>query len=326
MNRLLLCFLPIVVLLLACSDQQKPPASPESASAAEEAHEARAATPEAAPIPALPDLVAVAGKITVYFIDVSLGDAIYIRTPTGEDILIDGGDSANEVSAFLDALGESAIDVVVPSHAHADHIRGLVRVMQERQVGAVWTNGESYTTNVYQSLTAAITASGAVKQVAKPGDTFSLGQVRFTVLAPASLTANPNNNSLVLRMDCGASSFMFTSDAEIEAERLMVASSAGLDIDVLKLGHHGSRTSTSAQLLTATTPRLAVYVARQGNQYGHPHQETLQRLAAAGVPVTGTGAAGATVVVQTACDDEFSVSPQTANFATITAPAATTSL
>jgi competence protein ComEC len=287
-----------------------PTTTPPSSAAEEAASEAAAAaTPEAVNT-ALPSVSASPGLLLVYFFDVSLGDAIYIRTPTGEDVVIDGGDSRSELSAFLDALGETALDVVVASHPHADHIGGLPQVVTERQVASVWTNGQTYTTNIYRDLEAAIASSGAVKHVGTPGATFTVGGVLFTVLAPVNVGSNINDNSLVVRMDCGESSFLFTGDAETSSENEMIVLNRNLDVDVLKLGHHGSRTSTSMQLILAISPKLAIYQARVGNQYGHPHQETLDRLASAGVPVFGTGAAGGTVVVSTACDDQFSVAPQ----------------
>ncbi len=290
--------------------------APPSASGEEEAQEASAAEPPGTGVESsgAPQVATVLGILYVYFFDVSLGDAIYVRTPTGEDVIIDGGDSRSELSAFLDALGETAIDVVFASHAHADHIGGLPRVVLESQVGSVWTNGQTYTTNVYRDLEAAITSSGAAKQVGTPGVTFTVGGVLFTVLAPERIGSNINDNSLVVRMDCEESSFLFTGDAETSSENEMILLGRNLDVDVLKLGHHGSRTSTSMQLILASSPRLAIYQAQPGNQYGHPHQETLDRLGGAGVPVFGTGVAGGTVIVSTACDDQFSVSPHLDGF------------
>ena len=139
------------------------------------------------------------------------------------------------------------------------------RRLQERQVGSVWTNGQPFTTNLFRDLEAAITSSGAEKHAGTPGATFTVGGVLFTVLAPASLASNVNDNSLVVRMDCGESSFLFTGDAETSSENEMIVLGKNLDVDVLKLGHHGSRTSTSSQMILATTPMLAIYQARDAN-------------------------------------------------------------
>jgi competence protein ComEC len=248
-----------------------------------------------------------AGLLHVYFLDVTLGDAVYIRTPGGEDIIIDGGDDPHELSLYLDQLGQQEIDLVIASHPHADHIRGLTRVVRERTVLEIWTNGESASTGVARDLDAAVAVSPGTKRVSRAGDTMSLGGVNLTVLWPATLGGNTNDNSVVVRLDCGGSSFLFTGDAEANAERAMIAAGANLDIDVLKVGHHGSRTSTSAAFISATRPLIGVYQARVGNRYGHPHQEVLDRLAAANVTVYGTGAAGGTVVVSTACDGEYQV-------------------
>ncbi|HLF79736.1 MAG TPA: MBL fold metallo-hydrolase [Dehalococcoidia bacterium] len=318
-RRLLSCLLlSLVVLGLACSNS--PAAKAPTSSQEEEASEASGASPSSADgTGSLTPVAAIVGRLDVYFFDVSLGDAIYIRTPTGEDVVIDGGDSRNELSTFLDQLGETAIDVVVASHPHADHIGGLPRLVNERQVGQVWDNGEPYTTQVFKDLASAIAGKGVPEHSGKVGDSFTVGGVKFTVLGPLSIGRNINDNSLVIRADCGSSSFLFAGDAEFDSDSKMVASGEDLDVDVLKLGHHGSRTSTSTQLIAATTPRLAIYQARVGNQFGHPHQETLDRLAAAHVPTFGTGAAGGTVVVSTACDDVFSVSPHFDGFADVLA-------
>ena len=300
----------------ATATATRPSSAPE-----EEARETAGPPSGASAGSPLPAVASGQALLYVYFFDVSLGDAIYIRTPSGQDAIIDGGDSRDELSAFLDQLGETAIDVIVASHPHADHIGGLPRVVAERPVGTVWTNGQTYTTNLYRELEDAIVASGATKHAGQVGETFTLGGVIFTILAPARLGNNTNDNSLVVRADCGLSSFLFTGDAETSSENEMIVSGQNLDVDVVKLGHHGSRTSTSSQFIQATSPRLAIYQARPGNQYGHPHQESLNRLAAASVPTFGTGAAGGTVVVSTACDDQFSVSPQFGAFPTVPAPA-----
>jgi competence protein ComEC len=303
----------IVCLALACAGS-KPDAS---SSADEEAREsARAAPPATQARSSVPALAPAPGRLDVYVFDVSLGDAIYIRTPTGEDLVIDGGESSDELSAFLDILGEPAIDVLVATHPHADHIGGLARVIRERQVGVIWTNGQPYTTKLFKELEEAITSSGAQRNAGKPGDTFTIGGVKFSILAPSRIRSNVNDNSLVLRMDCGASSFLFTGDAETGAENDMIAAHQELDVDVLKLGHHGSRTSSSRQMILASTPRLAVYSALEGNEYGHPHIETLDRLRTENVPTFGTKDAGGTVVVSTFCDDQFSVTPRFGDFTT----------
>lgn len=297
--------------------------APSGSSEEESREAAQPASSEAEVDEVLPNLAPTPGLLYVYFFDISLGDAIYIRTPTGEDVIIDGGDSRNELSILLDQLNEGAIDVVIASHPHADHIGGLPRLITERQVGSVWSNGETYTTQVYKDLKAAIAAKGLTENAGHPGDTFTLGGVAFTFLAPARIGSNINDNSLVVRMECGESSFLFTGDAEKSSEDLMIVTEqALLDVDVLKLSHHGSRYATSSELILATTPRLAIYQARVGNQYGHPHPETLVRLADKGVPVFGTGLAKGTVVVSTACDDQFSISPHLDGFADLAVLAA----
>ena len=199
-------------------------ATPLSSAPEEEAREKAEPPSGASAGSPLPSVASGQGLLYVYFFDVSLGDAIYIRTPSGQDAIIDGGDSRDELSAFLDHLGETAIDVVVASHPHADHIGGLPRVVVERPVGSIWSNGQTYTTNLYRDLEAAIAASSTTRNAGKVGDTFSLGGVTFTFLAPSRLGSNVNDNSLVVRMDCGPLSFLFTGDAETGSENEMIVS------------------------------------------------------------------------------------------------------
>ncbi|HLF77191.1 MAG TPA: MBL fold metallo-hydrolase [Dehalococcoidia bacterium] len=313
----LLAFL--AVLAVACTEGNAPAPVATSASGEEEQAEGlvRATATPAPGRASVPRLVPEPGRLDVYFFDVSLGDAIYIRTPANLDVVIDGGESDDELSAFLDTLGETEIDVLIASHPHADHIGGLARVIRERKVGAVWTNGQPYTTTLFKDLEEAIASAGVPKNAGAPGTTFMLGEVKFSILAPSRIRSNVNDNSLVVRMDCGTSSFLFTGDAETSAENDMIGSRQELDVDVLKLGHHGSRTSSSRQMILASTPRLAVYSALEGNEYGHPHTETLERLRAENVATFGTRDAGGTVVVSIACDDQFSVTPKLGGFATI---------
>jgi competence protein ComEC len=211
------------------------------------------------------------GGLEVHVVAVSLGDAIYVRAPSGVDRVIDGGNNRDELAEYLLSIGETEIDIVVASHPDADHIRGLIRNVEDFSPAEIWVNGEARTTNVAEEFDAAAAASGATVEVGRQGDLLQLGTVNLEVLHPVSLGSDANDNSLVLRLDAGESSALFTSDLEVAGEAELIAAGVPLDIDFLKVGHHGSRSSTSAPFLAATMPDLAVYSALDGNRFGHPH-------------------------------------------------------
>ncbi len=154
----------------------------------------------------------------------------------------------------------------------------------------VYTNGEEKDTQTYRNFMASIQAEEAQLQVPRRGDSIQLGPLTFKVLHPQTLTGNSNDNSVVLHLGCGTLDVLFTGDAEASAEGEMLVQSVVPvpDVDVLKVGHHGSRTATSEMFLEITQPEYGIISAGQENTYGHPHEETLQRLAQAGVQLLYT--------------------------------------
>ncbi len=224
------------------------------------------------------------GRLHVWFLDVGQGDAILIRTPDGRHILVDGGPSP---SALLDQLGEvlpfwaRSLDLVVLTHPDADHAAGLIPVFDRYRVAGVVDTVSPGEKNSAAWLAAA-GASKARRQEAVRGLRIVAGALVLTVLNPASQNSpidDGNNGSIVLRLDYGRSSALLTGDAEGEAEQAMLAAGVPLRADVLKVGHHGSSASTSAQFLAAVQPRLAVISVGAENRFGHPSPELLARLA-----------------------------------------------
>ena len=226
---------------------------------------------------------------TVHFIDVGQGDAILVEVGDA-DILVDGGPSGADVLAYLGGQDVPDIDLLVATHPHADHIGGLDEVLGQYDVLEVWTNGATATTQAYQDFAAAVGAEGAVERDARRGDSTRFSGVALTVLHPTdSLSGDTNTDSIVLRLSCGSVDVLLTGDATADSEASMVAdASVELDADVLKVGHHGSKTSTSDAFLSAVTPTDAVISVGAGNTYGHPTQEALGRLAAHGATVHRT--------------------------------------
>jgi competence protein ComEC len=229
------------------------------------------------------------GLLQVHFIDVSQGDSVLIITPEGKVALIDGGESGSGALEYLRSVGIDHIDLMVATHPHSDHIGGLVDVLQALPVTEVVTNGQPHTTSVYEHFLDAIAAAKATYTEVTRGDTLKLGSLTFDVLHPVSPTGDDlNSQSVVLRLAYGKVSFLFTGDAGKEAEADMLASGANVQAQVLKVGHHGSSSASSASFLAAVGPEAAIYGCGVGNSYGHPHAETITALEDVETKIYGT--------------------------------------
>ncbi|MBI4329606.1 MAG: MBL fold metallo-hydrolase [Chloroflexi bacterium] len=237
-------------------------------------------------------------QVAVTFFDVGeSGDGILVATWEEKYMLIDGGRRNSGVVGALQALQVPRIDVLVATNPDADHIGGLIDVLKTVPVGEVWLSGDTNTTITFEDFLDAVSASQAEVHAARQEDVIRLGSLSAQVVNPSEpLFQSRNDNSVALRLEFGQVSFLFTGDMEAKAEGRLVQSGVNLRATILKLGHHGSRTSTSAPFLAAVQPEVAVYQAGADNRYGHPHPETLALLAAAGVPVYGTGRNGVIVI------------------------------
>ncbi len=235
--------------------------------------------------------------MTVHFIDVGQGDAALIVMPSGETMLIDAGPNASEKNllAYLEKISVKTIDYAIFTHPHEDHIGGADSVLRTYPVETVILPDADASTATYERMLDAIDDADCACITAQSGDTYSLGAAQFTILAPNSDTYNNTNNySIVLRLTYGKSAFLFTGDAEIlsEDEILSIYGTAGLRADVLKLGHHGSSTSTSDPFLDAVSPQIAIASCGRGNEYGHPHLETREKLTKRGITFLRTDVNG----------------------------------
>ncbi|HKP52332.1 MAG TPA: ComEC/Rec2 family competence protein [Chloroflexia bacterium] len=259
-------------------------------------------------VPGLP--ASPTGGIEVHFINVGQGDSILILAPGQVAVLIDGGYGGMGTVEYLQALGVERVTLMVATHPHADHIGGLVDVLHAMPVDEVVTNGRSYTTQVYEQFLDAIAASKARYREVHRGDTLSAGDMAFQVLNPESgeKYSDLNDSSIVLRLVHGPTSFLFTGDAESVAEKHMLTSNQSLQATILKVGHHGSKTSSKPEFLEAVQPEVAIYSAGVNNPYGHPHQSTLDALARVYATVYGTDVNGTIVV--TAEDSGYNVFTQ----------------
>ncbi len=190
---------------------------------------------------------------------------------------------------------------MVATHTHTDHIGGLIDILARYQVNDIWLNGDNATSATFAQFMDSVNAEGASIWEAERGNTIHAGNLTFTVLNPARpLFSDQNNNSIVLSLKYGGVDFLFTGDAENKAEAAMLLQSVVPvpDVEILKAGHHGSRTASSPDFLNAIRPETAVYSAATGNSYGHPHKETLIYLDNIGAKIYGTDVHG-TIVITT---------------------------
>ncbi|MGN0545941.1 MAG: ComEC/Rec2 family competence protein [Acutalibacteraceae bacterium] len=225
-----------------------------------------------------------AESFSVHYIDVGQGDCI-LTVCNGKTLLIDAGENGNEATVinYLRAHGVKSLDYVIATHPHSDHIGSLAEVIEEFGVSNVimprLPESLTPTTKTYTDFLNAVKASGAKVIAAKPGSSYTLGSAEFEILAPIDYnTESLNNVSVVTRLVYGGKSFLFTGDAEKEVELDLIDSGAIIDSDVLKVGHHGSKTSSSKDFLNAVSPEICVIMCGENNDYGHPHKEVLNRL------------------------------------------------
>ena len=244
-----------------------------------------------------------AGALEIHFIDVGQGDAVAIRTPADRWILVDAGPrdegfdaGERRVVPFLRSRGAERVEALVLTHPHADHIGGAPAVINAIPVGRVIDPGLPAGTPWYLDALRAAEARRVPWSEAREGRSLALDGVvvEFLWPRPGSLdfVADANKISAVMRVRYGGFSALLTGDAGDEEEAAVLARHPGLRAQLLKAGHHGSRTSTSAALLDAARPGLVVVSAGRRNRYGHPAPETLRRLEARGIPVARTDREG----------------------------------
>lgn len=220
------------------------------------------------------------GNLEVHFIDVGQADCILVKNNSNA-MLIDAGnnDDGEIIKSYLKEQNITRLDYVIGTHPHEDHIGGLDVVINNYDIGTIIMPKKSTTTQTFKDVVNAIKNKGLAITNPVVGTKYTLGGAEFTILAPNKDYGDElNNYSVGIRIVYGNNSFVFTGDAEEEAERDIIATGLELKADVLKLGHHGSSTSTSNQFLKAVSPKHAVITCGKDNDYGHPHRETMTKI------------------------------------------------
>lgn len=238
-------------------------------------------------------------SLEVHFLDVGQADSILVKAPGGV-MLIDAGNNADadDVVSYLKNQGVSKIDVLVGTHPHEDHIGGLDAVIDTFDVSKIYMPKASTTTKTFEDVLLAIQRKGLKVTTPTAGSSFDLGSANCTILAPNSDTYDDlNDYSIVLKMEYGQTSFLFTGDAETASEQEMLQKKYDLKADVLKVGHHGSSSSTSPAFLKAVSPKHAVISVGKNNQYGHPDSVILNRLSVYGAEIYRTDESGTIIAI-----------------------------
>lgn len=234
--------------------------------------------------------------LTIHFIDVGQADCALLECG-GEYLLIDGGnrEDGQLVVSYLEQQGVESLTAVVCTHAHEDHVGGLPSVLAVYPTQAVYAPTNTYASKVFDNFLYYTDQQGLSVTIPAPGDELRVGDTALTVLGPVKTYPDANNTSIVLKVQYGETAFLFTGDMETTAENDMMDYWDGrmdFTCDVLKMGHHGSNTSTSYRLLHEVSPTHAVISVGEGNDYGHPHKEPMTRLKQAGVVALRTDQLG----------------------------------
>lgn len=233
--------------------------------------------------------------LKVMYLDVGQGDAILIQSQ-GEAMLIDAGekDQGSTVNAYLEQENIKSLKYIICTHPHSDHIGGMAEVIREYNADDIFLGKQKYDTDTYNNLISLAEKKNITKIYPKAGDTYKLGGSSFEFLTPLGKDYgdNTNNYSLVIKLTNGKNSFLFTGDMEEEAEKDLLSEGWDLETDVLKVGHHGSLTSSSLEFLRAVDPVYAVISVGKDNSYGHPSSITLANLEDEDVQVYRTDVMG----------------------------------
>ena len=236
--------------------------------------------------------------LSVHYIDVGQADAALLFSG-GKTMLVDGGnrEDSNLIAAYLKKHSVSHLDYVICTHAHEDHVGGLSGALSVSSAGEIFAPKTEADTKVYKNFKTKAKEQGVAVKNPSPGESFTFGESTAEFLGPVTeKTDELNNTSLVLKVTCGEKSFLFTGDAERDEELSIIDAGYDVSATVLKVGHHGSNSSTSYPFLREVMPEIAVISVGKNNDYGHPDDKVLTRLRDAGVTVFRTDELGDIII------------------------------
>lgn len=248
--------------------------------------------------------------LEVHFIDVGQGDATLIKCGE-ETMLIDAGDNSKgtALQKYLKQQGVDSLDYVIATHPDADHIGGMDVIIYKFDCGKIFMPDVEKDTETYQELLDAMEYKGYQKTVPKVGDTYTLGSASFQMISPALTYSETNNNSIVIRLLHGENSFLFTGDAEVQAQQEMTYGGLEIKSDVMKIPHHGGTGSHQKWFYSEVQPTYAVISCGKDNDYGHPHKEVLDVLKELGVSVFRTDEQGSIIATSNGTQITWNTSP-----------------
>lgn len=250
-------------------------------------------------------------RMEVHFLDVGQGDSIYISCD-GYHMLVDAGnnDKGTAVWSYLKQQGVETLDYVIGTHPDADHIGGLDVILYKFDCGTILMPDVENETRTYEDVLQVMEDKGYKAAEPEAGDAYSLGEASFTVIAPSGeYGSDLNNASVGILLEHGENRFLMTGDAEEAAEEDILEKGLDISADVYKAGHHGSNTASTEDFLEAVDPSYAVISCGEGNSYGHPHAEVMNRLRNRGVEVFRTDEQGTIVAVSDGKDLFWNCAP-----------------
>ena len=297
MKKYLSILLILCMCLTACTATNHATSTSEKSQSDTTSGEAVQSGPEETAAKA-PDTSKPEGTLEVHYIDVGQGDATLIKCGS-HAMLIDGGNNnkGTTVQLYLKKQGVESLDYVIGTHPDADHIGGLDVIVYKYNCDTVIMPDYEKDTKTYQELVDVIHDKNMKITYPVVGEQYALGEAKFTIIAPNSNSygGNANDYSVAILLEYGKNRFLFTGDAEEASEAEMLTNGIDISADVYKVAHHGSRSASTQEFLNAVHPKYAVISCGEGNSYGHPHAEVLNRLRSMGVEVFRTDEQGSII-------------------------------